>query len=141
MGQHHEWEAQLAAADAPPARRFACTLCHRLEAGILCSAATGMNVSEVFWFARKSIVYPTAPLYDIRTRKFTPDCLRALKRIFRMCQTEVRQPLRLLCCFVSVFPSAAVPRAGCSTIACPAQSDCVPHGERGSPQSIQQSEV
>ena len=78
----------------------------------MCSAATGMNVSEVFWFARKSIVYPTAPLYDIRTRKFTPECLRALKRIFRMCQTEVRQPLRLLCCFVSVFPSAAVPRAG-----------------------------
>ena len=73
----------------------------------MCSAATGMNVSEVFWFARKSIVYPTAPLYDIRTRKFTPECLRALKRIFRMCQTEARQPCA---CFVASSPFSRPPR-------------------------------
>jgi len=37
-----------------------------VETCIECSAMRTTNVSEVFYFAQKSVLYPTAPLYDGR---------------------------------------------------------------------------
>lgn len=31
-----------------------------------CSAKVSLNVSEVFYFAQKAVLHPTAPLYDSR---------------------------------------------------------------------------
>lgn len=31
-----------------------------------CSAKLPLNVSEVFYFAQKAVLHPTAPLYDSR---------------------------------------------------------------------------
>lgn len=31
-----------------------------------CSAKMSLNVSEVFYFAQKAVLHPTAPLYDSR---------------------------------------------------------------------------
>ena len=65
-----------------------------------CSALLPLNVSEVFYFAQKAVLHPTAPLYDSREhvswRHFSvwlklnplqtlkPKCLEALKRIFKI---------------------------------------------------------
>jgi len=35
-----------------------------VETCVECSAKTNMNVSEVFYFAQKAVLYPMAPLFD-----------------------------------------------------------------------------
>lgn len=50
-----------------------------------CSAKTPLNVSEVFYFAQKAVLHPTAPLYDSREHVLKPACVKALKRIFKLC--------------------------------------------------------
>jgi Ras family protein T1 len=37
-----------------------------VETCVECSAKTPLNVSEVFYFAQKAVLHPTAPLYDSR---------------------------------------------------------------------------
>lgn len=37
-----------------------------METCIECSARMPLNVSEVFYFAQKAVLHPTAPLYDSR---------------------------------------------------------------------------
>jgi Ras family protein T1 len=47
-----------------------------------CSALLPLNVSEVFYFAQKAVLHPTAPLYDSREhvsdptwcRPYSPSC-------------------------------------------------------------------
>jgi mitochondrial Rho GTPase 1 len=70
-----------------------------------CSARTPLNVSEVFYFAQKAVLHPTAPLYDSRDhvgyemlfydtwgpdnqQVLKPACVKALKRIFKLCDTN-----------------------------------------------------
>lgn len=69
-----------------------------------CSAKTPLNVSEVFYFAQKAVLHPTAPLYDSRdhvrrllsqiecksdmTQVLKPACVAALKRIFKLCDAN-----------------------------------------------------
>jgi Ras family protein T1 len=36
-----------------------------VETCIECSAKDVVNVAEVFYFASKSVLHPTAPLYDV----------------------------------------------------------------------------
>eukprot|EP01044_Picomonas_judraskeda_P006929 COSAG03_NODE_717_length_6119_cov_44.906645_2_plen_736_part_00 len=62
-----------------------------VEGCIQCSARTGQNVAEVFWFARRLHIYPVSPLYDIAKKELTEGCNYALRRIFRMCQKN-REP-------------------------------------------------
>jgi hypothetical protein len=44
--------------------------CHdpvqEIETVVECSARLPLNVSEVFYFAQKAVLHPTAPLYDSR---------------------------------------------------------------------------
>jgi Ras family protein T1 len=47
-----------------------------------------MNVSEVFYFAQKAVLYPTAPLYDSRDHILKPLCVDALRRIFKLCDVD-----------------------------------------------------
>ncbi|KAF9778643.1 P-loop containing nucleoside triphosphate hydrolase protein [Thelephora terrestris] len=56
-----------------------------VEACVECSARMSLNVSEVFYFAQKAVLHPTAPLYDSRDHVLKPACINALKRIFKLC--------------------------------------------------------
>jgi len=47
-----------------------------------------LNVSEVFYFAQKAVLHPTAPLYDSREHALKPKCLDALKRIFKISDVD-----------------------------------------------------
>ena len=42
------------------------TCMQEVETCVECSAKTPLNVSEVFYFAQKAVLHPTAPLYDSR---------------------------------------------------------------------------
>jgi len=53
-----------------------------IESCVECSAKNCTNISEVFNFAQKAVLLPTAPLYDGRTHDLKPKCQLALKRIF-----------------------------------------------------------
>jgi mitochondrial Rho GTPase 1 len=41
-------------------------LAQEVETCVECSAKMPLNVSEVFYFAQKAVLHPTAPLYDSR---------------------------------------------------------------------------
>lgn len=45
-------------------------------------------MSEVFYFAQKAVLYPTAPLYDAREHSLKPSCVNALRRIFKLCDLD-----------------------------------------------------
>ncbi|KAI9244890.1 EF hand associated-domain-containing protein [Sporodiniella umbellata] len=59
-----------------------------VETCVECSAKQLLNVSEVFYFAQKAVLHPTAPLYDSREHILKPQCVEALKRIFKLCDTD-----------------------------------------------------
>ncbi|RUS16020.1 mitochondrial Rho GTPase [Endogone sp. FLAS-F59071] len=59
-----------------------------VETCVECSARQPLNVSEVFYFAQKAVLHPTAPLYDSREHVLKPACVDALKRIFKLCDTD-----------------------------------------------------
>lgn len=55
---------------------------------IECSAKTLSNISEVFYFAQKAVLYPTGPVYDVETHQLKPKAVAALRRIFKMCDRD-----------------------------------------------------
>ncbi|KAI9219711.1 mitochondrial Rho 1 [Blastocladiella britannica] len=59
-----------------------------VETCVECSAKLSLNISEVFYFAQKAVLHPTAPLYDSRDHVLKPACVDALKRIFRLCDLD-----------------------------------------------------
>ncbi|WFD30913.1 ERMES complex Ca(2+)-binding regulatory GTPase gem1 [Malassezia sp. CBS 17886] len=59
-----------------------------VETCIECSARLSLNVSEVFFYAQKAVLYPTAPLYDSRMHTLKPACVDALRNIFHLCDTD-----------------------------------------------------
>ncbi|KAI1793289.1 mitochondrial Rho 1 [Ganoderma leucocontextum] len=59
-----------------------------VETCVECSAKLPLNVSEVFYFAQKAVLHPTAPLYDSRDHILKKDCVAALRRIFKLCDTN-----------------------------------------------------
>ncbi|KIK80370.1 hypothetical protein PAXRUDRAFT_833557 [Paxillus rubicundulus Ve08.2h10] len=59
-----------------------------VETCVECSAKMPLNVSEVFYFAQKAVLHPTAPLYDSREHVLKPACISALKRIFNLCDAN-----------------------------------------------------
>ncbi|OWZ68615.1 mitochondrial Rho GTPase 1 [Cryptococcus neoformans Bt85] len=68
---------------APIMREF-----KEVETVVECSALLPLNVSEVFYFAQKAVLHPTAPLYDSREHTLKPKCLEALKRIFTISDVD-----------------------------------------------------
>ncbi|KAL6500462.1 Mitochondrial Rho GTPase 1 [Orobanche hederae] len=59
-----------------------------IETYIECSASRHIQVLEVFFFAQKAALYPTAPLFDQESQTLKPRCRRALKRIFILCDYD-----------------------------------------------------
>jgi len=59
-----------------------------VESCVECSAKIPVNVSTVIYFAQKAVIYPTAPLYDSREHALKPLCANALRRIFKLCDTN-----------------------------------------------------
>ncbi|KAG6532194.1 hypothetical protein ZIOFF_006033 [Zingiber officinale] len=47
-----------------------------------------VKVQEVFYYAQKAVLHPTAPLFDQETQSLKPRCTRALKRIFILCDND-----------------------------------------------------
>ncbi|CAJ1905412.1 unnamed protein product, partial [Sphenostylis stenocarpa] len=60
---------------------------------IECSAATQYQVPEVFYFAQKAVLHPVDPLYDIGSQALTDRCVRALRRIFVLCDRDMDEAL------------------------------------------------
>ncbi|KAL0459542.1 UNVERIFIED_CONTAM: Mitochondrial Rho GTPase 1 [Sesamum latifolium] len=60
-----------------------------IETCIECSAANMLQIQEVFYFAQKAVLHPTAPLFDQETQTLRPRCMRALKRIFVLCDHDM----------------------------------------------------
>lgn len=56
-----------------------------VETCVECSAKSLINIAEIFYFAQKSVLHPTAPLYDSREQSLKPKCAAALCRIFKIC--------------------------------------------------------
>lgn len=48
----------------------------------------GLQIAEVFYYAQKAILHPTGPLFDQETQTLRPRCVRALKRIFILCDHD-----------------------------------------------------
>ncbi|KAG6468442.1 hypothetical protein ZIOFF_073127 [Zingiber officinale] len=59
-----------------------------IETCIECSALRQIQVQEVFYYAQKAVLHPTAPLFDQETQSLKPRCTRALKRIFILCDND-----------------------------------------------------
>ncbi|GAX79606.1 hypothetical protein CEUSTIGMA_g7047.t1 [Chlamydomonas eustigma] len=59
-----------------------------VEVCLNCSSRTLRMVTDVFHYALKSVLYPLQPLYDRIGKRLKLLCLRALKRIFIMCDTN-----------------------------------------------------
>ncbi|XP_062848747.1 mitochondrial Rho GTPase 2 isoform X2 [Trichomycterus rosablanca] len=53
-----------------------------IETCVECSAKNLKNISELFYYAQKAVLHPTAPLYDPEEKQLKPLCVRALSRIF-----------------------------------------------------------
>ncbi|XP_020225155.1 mitochondrial Rho GTPase 2 [Cajanus cajan] len=56
---------------------------------IECSAATLYQVPEVFYFAQKAVLHPVDPLFDYKRHALTDLCVRALRRIFVLCDHDM----------------------------------------------------
>ena len=59
-----------------------------VETCVECSAKELKNVSEMFYYAQKAVLYPTAPLYSPVEDNLRPKCLNALQRVFRICDSN-----------------------------------------------------
>jgi Ras family protein T1 len=59
-----------------------------IETCVECSAKTLKNISEVFYYAQKAVLHPTAPLYLPEEKELTQKCRTALTRIFKICDQD-----------------------------------------------------
>ncbi|CAN7045497.1 unnamed protein product [Brassica rapa subsp. trilocularis] len=59
-----------------------------IETCIECSALKQLQAQEVFYYAQKTVLHPTGPLFDQEAQALKPRCVRALKRIFILCDQD-----------------------------------------------------
>ncbi|XP_054246962.1 mitochondrial Rho GTPase 2 isoform X6 [Indicator indicator] len=64
-----------------------------IETCVECSAKNLKNISELFYYAQKAVLHPTAPLYDPEEKQLKPACARALTRIFNLSDQDNNQVL------------------------------------------------
>lgn len=60
----------------------------QIETCIHCSAKSLKNVPEVFYYAQKTVLYPTWPVCNPETKELTLNAVRCFKRIFQICDTN-----------------------------------------------------
>ncbi|XVF57432.1 hypothetical protein PTKIN_Ptkin06aG0204800 [Pterospermum kingtungense] len=60
-----------------------------IETCIECSAYRRIQIPEVFYYAQKAVLHPTGPLFDQESQTLKPRCVRALKRIFILCDKDM----------------------------------------------------
>ncbi|XP_028616645.1 mitochondrial Rho GTPase 2 isoform X2 [Grammomys surdaster] len=64
-----------------------------IETCVECSAKHLRNISELFYYAQKAVLHPTAPLYDPEAKQLRPACTQALTRIFRLSDQDLDHTL------------------------------------------------
>nr|XP_014429766.1 mitochondrial Rho GTPase 2 [Pelodiscus sinensis] len=64
-----------------------------IETCVECSAKNLKNISELFYYAQKAVLHPTAPLYNPEEKQLRPACARALTRIFNISDQDNNQIL------------------------------------------------
>lgn len=82
-GDAHAIESELRSAAGPIMEIF-----RQVETLMDCSAKKMINVSELMLFATKAVLHPTAPLYDKGSHELKPACVRALTRVFALCDSN-----------------------------------------------------
>lgn len=60
----------------------------QIETCIQCSAKNLKNVPEVFYYAQKSVLYPTSPVYDVDKKELTAQAVKCFTRIFKLCDAD-----------------------------------------------------
>lgn len=59
-----------------------------VETCVECSARSLKNISEVFYYAQKAVLHPTAPVYNPEEKELTLAAKKALTRIFKICDLD-----------------------------------------------------
>lgn len=59
-----------------------------IESFVECSAKSLRNISEMFYYAQKAVLHPTAPIYVTEKQDLTEECKKALTRIFMVCDLD-----------------------------------------------------
>ena len=100
-----------------------------IETCVKCSARQVKNISEMFYYAQKAVLHPTAPLYAPDQGQLKPPCAEALRRVFRICDMDndgymsdhelnefqkrcFNAPLQQVYCRISFFASNQLVGAG-----------------------------
>jgi len=60
----------------------------QVETCIECSALDLKNISELFYYAQKAVLHPTAPLFSHDEQQLTEKCQIGLMRIFKICDMD-----------------------------------------------------
>uniref|UniRef100_A0A8C2XNZ5 Mitochondrial Rho GTPase 2 n=1 Tax=Cyclopterus lumpus TaxID=8103 RepID=A0A8C2XNZ5_CYCLU len=79
-----------------------------------CSAKNLKNISELFYYAQKAVLHPTAPLYDPEDKQLKQLCVRALSRIFYISDQDndrILSDAELNCFQKSCFGNPLAPQA------------------------------
>ncbi|KAL5716764.1 hypothetical protein ACHQM5_009887 [Ranunculus cassubicifolius] len=66
-------------------------LCYQfteIENCIECSAKNLIGVPDVFYYTQAAVLHPIAPLFDKESGNLQPRCIRALTRVFTMCDHD-----------------------------------------------------
>ncbi|XP_061911897.1 mitochondrial Rho GTPase 2 [Entelurus aequoreus] len=85
-----------------------------IETCVECSAKNLKNISELFYYAQKAVLHPTAPLYDPEDKQLKYLCVRALSRIFYISDQDndrVLSDAELNCFQKSCFGNPLAPQA------------------------------
>jgi len=59
-----------------------------IETCVECSARNLKNISEMFYFAQKAVLHPSAPLWNYQEKDLTESCQKALGLIFKICDMD-----------------------------------------------------
>lgn len=59
-----------------------------IETCVECSARNLRNISEMFYFAQKAVLHPSAPLWNYQDKDLTDGCKKALGLIFKICDMD-----------------------------------------------------
>lgn len=62
--------------------------CPQVEVCLRCSAVNGAQAIDVFAYALNAVLYPVEPLFDRATSSIKPACIKALLRVFMMCDAD-----------------------------------------------------